>query len=114
MTYEQLIQRVVRRSGHPEPTVRRVLGGLIEVMREALIAQEVVAFRTLLKLVPEEREMEVGAPGKPRRRVRRILLRVRPTDGFRFLLRQWGQDLPEEKPDGEVRSGDRHRAPEDR
>lgn len=97
MTHEELIRRLGRRSQLPEGTVRVLLSALRDVLHDALVQQETVPFRTLFRISTATRTLSVAAPGKPRRRVQRLVLTIRPMEAFRDELRQWGIDLPPEE-----------------
>jgi len=100
MTHEALVQRMVKESGYPERAVRHLLQAQIRVLKDALIAQEEIVFRTLFRVRAEERTLSVAAPGRPRRKVKRLVLYVRPYVSLRKLLNQWGTEVA----DGQVRS----------
>ena len=102
MTHEDLVRRLVKESGYPVRVVRHLLQAQIRVLRDALTAQEEVVFRTLLRIHTEEKTLSVSAPGKPRRKVKRLVLYVRPYVSFRKLLNQWGSEVK----DGQVCSSD--------
>ena len=102
MTHEDLVRRMVKESGYPEPTVRHLLQAQNRVLKDALVAQEEIVFRTLFRVHTEERTLSVAAPGKPRRKVKRLVLYVRPYVSLRKLLNQWGSEVT----DGQVRSSD--------
>jgi hypothetical protein len=84
---------MVKQSGYPERVVRHLLQAQIGVLRDALVAQEEITFRTLFRVHTEERVMSVAAPGKTRRKVKRLVLYVRPYVSFRKLLNQWGSEV---------------------
>jgi nucleoid DNA-binding protein len=93
VTHDDLVRRMVKKSGYPERVVRHLLQAQIEVLKDALIAQEKIVFRTLFHVHTQERVMSVAAPGKPRRKVKRLVLYVRPYASFRKLLNQWGSEV---------------------
>ena len=97
MTHAEMIRRIAAKTGYPELVVRRIVNAQIDVLRTAIFAREEVVFRTLFRVLPQDREMEVHAPGKPRERVKRILLLIRPFKSFRTELNQWTRGMERSK-----------------
>ena len=89
------MKRVVKKSGYPERVVRHLFLAQTDAIRSALAQGEAVYFRTLFKLVADEREISVQSPKNGRHKVRKVILKVKPTRMFRHELNKW---LPEEKP----------------
>ena len=89
MTHEQLVRRLVKRTGYRAEAVRHFLQMQRTVIQDAIIQGEEVYFFGLFRVIPTEREMWVQTPSSARRKVKRVILKVRPTKTFRLELNKW-------------------------
>jgi hypothetical protein len=97
VTHEQMVRRIMKRTGYPERAVRIMLDAQVKLLREALVGQGTVTFRTLFRVTAEDREISVQIPGQGRRRIRRIMLHAKPIAGFRAELNAFTREEPMNK-----------------
>ena len=89
MTHEQLVRRLMKRTGYRSEVVRYFLQQQRAVLQSALLQGEEAYFFGLFRITPVEREMWVQTPSSARRKIKRVILKVRPTQTFRLELNKW-------------------------
>lgn len=99
MTYTQLVQRVAKKTGYPEPLIRNVLGATREIIRTALFRREEVHLKGLFKITPIDRQQAVRSrTDGSTTKVGRLMLSIRPVQAFRTELNRWStQEKPQWK-----------------
>ena len=90
MTDKEMEQEIVRRTGIPRLAVREILDSQVQILRECLIRQEEVVFRSLLRIRATMRAQSVLDP-KTNTRItgNAIRLSVKPVRSFREELNKW-------------------------
>lgn len=91
MTTRKMADAISVATGIDRRVVRIVLATQAEILRAAAIQQKEVVFSGLFRLTPVLREMSIptGDGQGGRKKVRRILLQVRPVKAFRKELARW-------------------------
>jgi len=90
MTDKEMEKEITKRTGLPATVVRQVLDVQNQAMRECLVRQEEVVFRSLLRLRATMRKQAVLNPTTKERNVENaIRLSVKPIKAFRKELNRW-------------------------
>lgn len=82
----------MKRTGYRAEVVRFFLQEQRSVLQSALTQGEELYFFGLFRVIPAEREMWVQTPSSERRKVKRVILKVRPTQTLRLELNKWTGD----------------------
>ena len=91
------MRRLVASTGYREEVVRYFLKHQRELLKAALVHGESLTFPEVFRVCPQEREMWVRSPSSGRRKVRRVILTVRPTKTFRAELNKWTEGIAMDK-----------------
>jgi nucleoid DNA-binding protein len=90
MTDKEMEKEIARRTGLPRNAVRLFLDTQNDVIKEALIRQEDVAFKSLLRIKSAFKTRKTRNPKtKEVSVVRMLILGIKPMRVFRKELNQW-------------------------
>lgn len=90
MTDKEMEREIARRTGLPRNAVRLFMDAQNDVIREALVRQEEVALKGLLRLSSSYQAKTLRSPvDKTTRKVKMLILSVKPMRTFRRELNRW-------------------------
>jgi nucleoid DNA-binding protein len=86
-----MVERIVKETGYPTSVVRHILDKQMDVMKDALVAQDEIHFPQLFKLRASARKVKypTGKNLEVMEETERVVLYVRPMESLRQEMNRW-------------------------